>query len=231
MAELRWALLALGILVIVAIYLWSQGVVQRWLAPLFALRTRKAERAIRVEPGIGATPSVGGDELEDFDGLEATDFDRSDLDDPEPEPEAPADKIVTLRLIPHEKTIACDKVVLALRAAGLKHGRYGIFHKQASELRDAPKFSVANLTEPGSFDLAKLTESKIPGMSFFMVLPGEDDPVGRFDEMVSTARTLARQLNGELRDDKGSSWSIQRERYVREEIIAYCHLQEKRQLD
>ena len=222
MAELRWALLALGILVIVAIYLWSQGVVQRWLKPLFALRKpkRKAEGGIpvRVEPGIGETPV-------------ADSVDDSVAEDPPEVPEEPADTIVTLRLIPNEKTIPCEKVILALRAAGLKHGRYGIFHKHVSELRDAPKFSVANLTEPGSFDLANLSESRIPGMSFFMVLPGETDPVGRFDEMVATARGLARELNGELRDDKGSSWSIQRERYVREEIIEYCHLHEKRQHD
>jgi cell division protein ZipA len=217
MAELRWAILALGILVIVAIYLWSQGVVQRWLAPLFAWRKEKAEITVRVEPAVGETPSAKSDDFVPNDPPEIR--------------EEPADTIVTLRLIPIEKTIACDKVILALRAAGLKHGRYGIFHKHVSELRDAPKFSVANLTEPGSFDLANLSESKIPGMSFFMVLPGEEDPVGRFDEMVETARSLARQLNGELRDDKGSSWSIQRERYVREEIIEYCHLNENRQLD
>jgi cell division protein ZipA len=66
-------------------------------------------------------------------------------------------------------------------------------------------------------------------MSFFMVLPGEGDPIERFDSMVGTARSLARELDGELRDDKGSSWSIQRERYIREEIIEYCHLLAKPQ--
>jgi cell division protein ZipA len=217
MAELRWALIALGILVIVAVYLWSQGFVQRWLAPLLELRKAKAESSERVEPAIGETPEADGEDLDSADEPTA--------------PEQPADTIVTLRLIPTQKTIACDKVILALRAAGLKHGRYGIFHKYVSESRDAPKFSVASLTEPGSFDLSNLSETKIPGMSFFMVLTGEDDPVGRFDEMVATARSLARQLDGELRDDKGSSWSIQRERYVREEIIEYCHSHEKRLLD
>jgi cell division protein ZipA len=231
MAELRWVLLALGIVVIVAVYLWSQGVVQRWLAPMFAARSKNAERAVRVEPGIGATPSADADEFEDFETHDESGSDPSKPDEQAPAPEAVAEKIITLRLIPNEKTIACNKVVLALRAAGLKHGRYGIFHKNVSDQRNVPKFSVANLTEPGSFDLAKLSESRIPGMSFFMVLPGEDDPVGRFDEMVATARSLARELSGELRDDKGSSWSIQRERYVREEIIAYCHLHERRQLD
>jgi FtsZ-interacting cell division protein ZipA len=41
--------------------------------------------------------------------------------------------------------------------------------------------------------------------------------------MVRTARDLARDLNGDLRDEQGSSWSIQRERFVREEIIQFQH--------
>ena len=206
-------LLALGVLVIVAVYLFTRGIPQRWLAPIAALRKKKAADSVRVEPAFDdATQSGSGDEP---------------IEDP-PEPASkPADRVVTLRFIPHGKEIASDKVVLALRAAGLKHGRYGIFHRHASEASDTPMFSVANLTEPGSFDLAHLAETKIPGMSFFMILPGEGDPLERFDAMVATARDLSRELDGELRDDKGSSWSIQRERYIREEIIEYCHLSDK----
>ncbi len=55
------------------------------------------------------------------------------------------------------------------------------------------------------------------------MLPGRGDPVIRFDTMVDTARSLARTLNAELRDEKGNSWSVQRERYVREEVIEYRH--------
>jgi len=213
MTDLRGVLLALGIVVIGAVYLWSQGTVQRWFAPFVALRREKAPSPARFEPALG-------------------DADRPALDDPpteeEPSPTVvPADTIITLRFIPSEKQIACDQVILALRAAGLKHGRYGIFHKHASELSDEPMFSVANLTEPGSFDISNLSKTKIPGMSFFMMLPGVGDPIERFDAMVAVARGLARDLDGELRDDKGSSWSIQRERYVREEIIEYCHLLDK----
>ena len=212
MADLRWVLLALGVLVIVAVYLWSQGVPQRWLAPLAAMRQSRAAARVRVEPEFDGPVAPADTESE----LEVTDA-----------PEPKTDSIVTLRVIPAGKSIACDKVVLALRAAGLKHGRYGIFHKQASELVADPLFSVANLTEPGSFDLSKLSETKIPGMSFFMVLPGTGDPVERFDAMVATAREIAREIGAELRDENGSSWSIQRERYVREEIIEYSHLLDK----
>jgi len=212
MTDLRWVLLALGILVVGAVYLFSLGIPQRWLAPIVALRKRKTAESVRVEPAFDDSDQAADDPSDD----EAEDS---------PEPEArPPERVVTLRFIPSTKEIASDKVVLALRAEGLRHGRYGIFHMHASDLSDEPMFSVASLTEPGSFDLARLAETRIPGMSFFMVLPGEGDPVERFDAMIATARGLARDLGGELRDDKGSSWSIQRERYIREEIIEYCHM-------
>jgi FtsZ-interacting cell division protein ZipA len=54
-----------------------------------------------------------------------------------------------------------------------------------------------------------------------MVLPGRGDPVERFDMMIATARDLAQTLDADLLDERGSSWSIQRERYIREEIIEY----------
>jgi cell division protein ZipA len=113
--------------------------------------------------------------------------------------------------------------VLALRRVGLVHGQYGIFHSLADETGEDPLFSVASLTEPGSFDLANLDEQKIAGLSIFLVLPGRGDPVVRFDAMVELARALAEDLDGILLDERGSSWSIQRERYVREEIIRYRH--------
>jgi cell division protein ZipA len=110
-----------------------------------------------------------------------------------------------------------------LRGAGLQHGRYGIFHRLSEDDAQETLFSVASLTEPGSFDLTNLGKTMLPGMSFFMILPGNGDPVSRFDMMVGTARLLAHDLDGELHDERGSSWSIQRERYVREEIIEYRH--------
>ena len=118
--------------------------------------------------------------------------------------------------------------MLALRAAGLQHGRFGIFHRRSADGVDEALFSVASLTEPGSFNLANLSETTIAGLSFFIVLPGDSDPVARFDTMIETARALAVELDAELHDERGSSWSVQRERYVREEIIEYRHQLERR---
>jgi FtsZ-interacting cell division protein ZipA len=40
---------------------------------------------------------------------------------------------------------------------------------------------------------------------------------------MAAARTLAQSLHGELLDESGSTLSIQRERYMREEIVQYQH--------
>lgn len=210
MTELRLALLALGLLLILSVYLWSRGIPQRWFGRIASLRRVRSTDTVRVEPAVETEP----EETYTPDPLPGAKSEDS-RDQPR--------KIVTLRFVPREGQLACDEVLLALRAAGLRHGRYGIFHKHPDEFSDEASFSVANLTEPGSFDLARASETKIPGMSFFMLLPGPGVGVDSFDDMVRTARDLARELNAELRDEQGSSWSIQRERFVREEIIQFQH--------
>ena len=214
MVELRWVLLVLGAALLLGVYLWGRGVLQRFV-PRRALARRwlpsrpefqsQADETSPAEPQ--ATPTATQSPGVDGIGLRGS-----------PRP----DRVVTVRFIPRHKPLTAEKAILALRSAGLQHGRYGIFHRLSDGGAPEALFSVANLTEPGSFDLTKLDKA-IPGMSFFMVLPGDGDPVLRFDMMVETARSLAHDLDAELHDERGSSWSIQRERYVREEIIEYRH--------
>ena len=41
--------------------------------------------------------------------------------------------------------------------------------------------------------------------------------------MIAAARALSQSLDGELLDESGSTLSIQRERYLREEVIQFQH--------
>ena len=211
MWDLRWVLLGLGALVVVAVYLWSRGVVSRDMLPRFP--TRKP----RTEPSIDGSPPLA-------DALEppslVTTLTAAEKTRPGP------DRIVALRLIPRDQELSAERAVTALRSAGLEHGRYAIFHRQLGVNREG--FSVASLTEPGSFDLERVADYTIAGLSFFVVLPGDGDPVARFDAMVETARALSVELAADLFDESGSSWSSQRERYLREEIIEYRHQSERR---
>lgn len=233
MWSLRWVLLGLGALLIVGIYLWGRGFLR-------GPRSKEPTRRARVEPTALDEPVVEPlpdrlPELVDPAVDEAEPHGKRSVGSPDDAPasaeEAPAppetERVVTVRLVPKGAPLNGQTVVLALRAAGLQHGRYGIFHRMPETGPQEPLFSVANLTEPGSFDLTNLAEATLPGMSFFILLPGIGDPVERFDMMVDTARSLALELDGELHDDRGSTWSIQRERYVREQIIEYRYQLER----
>jgi cell division protein ZipA len=215
MVELRWVLLGLGAALLLGVYLWGRGVLQRFV-PRRALARRWLPSPPELHlPGENAPPDFGAAAKPEItSGGEESSLGAA------PRP----DRVITVRFIPKSKQLSAEKAVLALRSAGLQHGRYGIFHRLGDHNSPETLFSVASLTEPGSFDLTNLDRA-IPGMSFFMVLPGEGDPVTRFDMMVETARSLAHDLDAELHDERGSSWSIQRERYVREEIIEYRHQQ------
>jgi cell division protein ZipA len=118
-----------------------------------------------------------------------------------------------------------EELVLALREAGLRHGRFGIFHYYSTDTDDRPVFSVASLTEPGSFDLTRLRTDVYQGVSLFLGLPAPIEGVAAFDAMVNAGRAVAKRLDGNLVDEHGSTLSVQRERYLREEVIQFQHRQ------
>jgi cell division protein ZipA len=214
MWDLRWVLLGLGVLFLVGVYLWSRGLLSRPKVP------KAKSDEVRHEPTLGTeSPVPAALPTDDSPPLVET------VTEPERMGGGP-DRIVAMRLVPRGQELAAERAVSALRGAGLEVGRYAIFHRQLGGNREG--FSVASLTEPGTFDVENLGESTIAGLSFFVVLPGSGDPVARFDAMVETARALSVELDADLFDERGSSWSSQRERYLREELIEYRHQLERR---
>ncbi len=202
MSEFRWLLLAAGILILVVIFWWSR---------------REAAGRPLISRSIShrRPPTLG------------TDSGQQAAGGPQPPIAAgrtSAHQVVTVRLTGHgNATFSGEALVLALREAGLLHGRFGIFHRHDPKDKTRELFSVASLTEPGSFDLTRIKTERYPGVSLFLSLPATGDAVAAFDEMLATAHTLAVKLGGELLDEHGSRLSVQRERYLREEVIRFQH--------
>lgn len=202
-AELRWVLLLVGLVVLA----------------LIALGTKYQDR-LTWRPGKWRRPQPPEVET----GTDGPDPEPTDTDLPGRSPDLQGTKIVTLRLMAKDRDgFPAEGLVLALRQHGLRHGDYGIFHRPVKEAEEAPLFSVANLVEPGSFDLTRLKADRYRGVSLFTVLPGAGRGVEAFDEMTRVARNLALELHGELLDEAGSFLSIQRERFLREEVIQFEH--------
>lgn len=214
MDGLRWLLLFFGVLVIAGVYLYSRRDKTK--------TDDDAKTVSRVEPKLqedGALPDSGSE----HDPRLSPAISEAESATEEPA-ESVAQKIVTLRLVAREKkAFKGDDLVLSMRGIGLRHGKFGIFHRYDGNDETRTIFSAASLVEPGSFDLANIKDQQIPGISLFLVLPGPIDSVESFDLMMTAARALAQSLDGELLDESGSTLSIQRERYLREEVIQYQH--------
>jgi len=206
MDGLRWLLLLFGLLVIAGVYLLSRRESGK--------AKNEESTSDRREPSLLAGSVASTAEGEDD----------SPAPDGDAENAASEQKIVTLRVVArHKGAFAGDDLILNLRGIGMRHGQFGIFHRHEDMDDSEVVFSVASLVEPGSFDLENIKEQKIPGISVFMVLPGPIEGAKAFDLMMAAARTLSQSLNAELLDESGSTLSIQRERYLREEIIQYQH--------
>ncbi len=209
MDGLRWLLLLAGVLVIAGVYLYSrrkQADVDSEELPIERREPTLAEAAPATEADA-ELPESEEAVAEEADG--------------EPVVDVPQ-KIVTLRIVASNRgSFQGDELILSLRGIGLRHGKFGIYHRYDGADEDRIIFSAASLVEPGSFDVENIKEQQIPGISLFMILPGPVDGVEAFDLMMAAARALTQSLEGELLDESGSTLSIQRERYMREEIIQY----------
>ena len=213
MDGLRWLLLIFGLLVIAGVYVYSRREKKPGEPDLSKIK--------RVEPTLDP-----GDDVREVDATDDAPESAAIEDDDQPaairydQPQ----KIVTLRLVARsKKSFPGDELILSMRGIGLRHGQFGIFHRYDGNDESRIIFSAASLVEPGSFDLANIKDQELPGISLFMVLPGPVDGVEAFDLMMESARSMAQSLNGDLLDESGSNLSIQRERYLREEIIQYQH--------
>lgn len=138
------------------------------------------------------------------------------------------EKVVVLHMLPkaHEPFAGLE-FIEALRAEGLQFGRFEIFHRFVSSEDSGPEspslYSVANMVKPGSFNLRDLENQTFKGASMFLVLPGPEDPVAAFADMLATGRRLAATLDGQLVDSQGTHLSRQRASHMREDIINYQH--------
>lgn len=230
MSTLQIALLVLG-LGIVAGLLWSS-----W-------REKRAQQRMNTPPPapVSRDWSVKGDALPEAPRATATGFDEFGVGKPrkaEPAPRtapsavpaAPAPPVTAVPAVAavpvvvigfyiaeYEGTnILGPKIHNALRDRGLSFGARRIYHRLENE---QAVFSVASLVKPGALDPAEAEGFATPGLSVFMQLPGPARPVAAFQDMLDTARGLARALNAELYDTvERAPLSPERERALHEQV-------------
>jgi len=109
---------------------------------------------------------------------------------------------------------------------GLEYGDMDIYHRhETPDTRSPVQFSVANAVSPGTFRPDEMQDMQTPGISFFMSLPGPNDPMQAFDFMLETAQTVVRNLGGELKDEQRSVMTAQTIEHSRQRIREFVRRQ------
>jgi cell division protein ZipA len=112
-----------------------------------------------------------------------------------------------------------EDILHILLACDLRFGDMNFFHRHEFEAgKGAIQFSVANMMQPGVFDIDNMSDFNTPGLVFFLTLPGPEDMMKAFDYMLETAQAVARNLGGDVLDESRSVLTKQTMEHCRQQI-------------
>lgn len=107
-------------------------------------------------------------------------------------------------------------------ASGMRFGDMNIFHYHTGEDGEGPAlFSLANIVVPGTFDMSAMEDFTTPGVSLFLALPAEVEALKAFNTLLTTARYIAEQLGGELKDENRSVFTAQTAEHYRQRVMEF----------
>ncbi|MCB1703263.1 MAG: cell division protein ZipA [Halioglobus sp.] len=112
-----------------------------------------------------------------------------------------------------------DDILQILLACDLRFGDMDFFHRHEFEAgRGAIQFSVADMMQPGVFDIDTMSDMTTPGLVFFLTLPGPENMMQAYDYMLETAQTVARNLGADVLDESRSVLTPQTKEHSRQQI-------------
>lgn len=185
-------------------------------------RVKGAETKNTHEPLPDSAPLAGvraNDEPANLDWLE----DLPDPGDDDDVGELPRDvetEVIVLHVMSRDEHGFKGKDILEiLLACDLRFGDMNFFHRHEHQAGRGPiQFSVANMLQPGVFDIDNMDATETRGLVFFVTLPGPENMGQAFDYMLETARAVARNLGGELLDESRSVLTQQAVEHSRQQI-------------
>ena len=134
---------------------------------------------------------------------------------------APTEELIVMNVIaPAGSTYGGEAIFDVLGGKGLKFGDMNIFHR-SEPLTRAIHYSIANVVEPGTFDMADMEAFHTPGLCFFMQLPGPEHPIDAFEDMLDVAREVAARLGGEISDEQRNRMTPQTVEHYRQRIADF----------
>lgn len=142
----------------------------------------------------------------------------------EPENKQPAaEEILVVNVMAKPGTVFPGELIKeVLTQQKLKFGQMGIFHRHHEDDGDAASiFSVANIVEPGVFDLSTMHEIESPGLCLFLPLPSPIPAIEAYENLIATARNMARELGGDIKDENRSALTNQTIEHGRQRVLEF----------
>ena len=135
-------------------------------------------------------------------------------------PRDPDPEVFMLHVVAnHPAGFRGEDIMHILLACDLRFGDMDFFHRHEQSAGRGPiQFSVANMMQPGVFDIDRMSELNTQGLLFFVTLPGPEDMMKAFDYMLETAQAVARNLGGSVLDESRSAVTPQTLEHSRQQI-------------
>ena len=135
--------------------------------------------------------------------------------------------VVLTILTSDERDLAGPLIRDALASFDLQPDDLGIFHHYGNRAsrrgtHREPVFSVANVLDPGVFDVDSMDELATPGLCLFLRRPGPLPASVAFDLMVDVGTRLARALEATLCDDQRCRLTVQATQALRERVVHFA---------
>ncbi len=122
--------------------------------------------------------------------------------------------IVLSVVMPEGQTMSGAALLPTLLTLGMKYGDMNIFHRHEDNAGNGKvTFSLANMLNPGTFNLDDIENFTTQGITLFMTLPNPGDAFEVFEQMLNAAKQLAVEFRGQLLDDKRSVMTKQTEQH------------------
>lgn len=141
------------------------------------------------------------------------------------EPAMPApdfSEVIVINVMAKHTDFAGADLQRVLVSCGFHHGDMKIFHRHEQHSGKGPKlFSVANVVEPGFFELEKMDTFSTPGICMFMKLPGPKRPLHSFDIMMDCARKIANLLDADIKDEHHNPMRQQTAEHYRQRVLDF----------
>lgn len=127
--------------------------------------------------------------------------------------------IILSVVMPANQQMLGAALLPSLLTLGLKYGEMNIFHRHEDNAgKGKVTFSLANIMNPGSFDLDSMENFATRGVSLFMTLPNAGDSLSVFNQMLNAAKQLAQEFNAQIIDDKRNVMTKQTEQHYLSKI-------------